>query len=197
MLQHFVFVFISDFPSSLGGPSSSKKSKDKSNISRSQSQRPVQDKDHAPPRITAASFKETRDEAAGKADTRPDQHSLTDPKMQLKPTDELDVKTTQNVTSEPEGVCEDVSPSGGPSATLQPETCKEQEITQAAADLNPEKMSSPPPSHESDHTESHEDDGLESGLVKTKTVETVEDNSEHTEVTKGPDGNQNSDSINR
>ncbi|XP_018526032.1 SH2 domain-containing protein 3C isoform X1 [Lates calcarifer] len=182
--------------SNKGGPSSSKKSKDKSNISRSQSQRPVQDKDHAPPRITAASFKETRDEAAGKADTRPDQHSLTDPKMQLKPTDELDVKTTQNVTSESEGVCEDVSPSGGPSATLQPETCKEQEITQAAADLNPEKMSSPPPSHESDHTESHEDDGLESGLVKTKTVETVEDNSEHTEVTKGPDGNQNSDSIN-
>ncbi|GLD55212.1 SH2 domain-containing protein 3C-like isoform X1, partial [Lates japonicus] len=139
--------------SNKGGPSNSKKSKDKSNISRSQSQRPVRDKDHAPPRIKAASFKEAGDEAAGKADTRPDQHSLTDPKTQLKPTDEVDVKTTQNITSEPEGVCEDVSPSGGSNATIQPETCKEQEITQAAADLNPEETHMEPAESQADYVQ--------------------------------------------
>ncbi|XP_040915115.1 SH2 domain-containing protein 3C [Toxotes jaculatrix] len=173
--------------STKGGPSGSKKSKDKSSTSRSQSQRLPGDKDHDLPRITATSCKATGDEAAVKADN---QDSATDPKTQMEATGEINVTSTQNIISGPTGVCEDVSPSGGPSATLQAETGDKQETGQAGADLNPEETSSRPPSQGSDQSETLEHDGLESGLV-SKTVEVTESG----EQTEGADeGNQKSDS---
>lgn len=178
-------------PSSVGGPSNNKKSKDKSSISRSQSQRPAGVQDRGLPRVTAASSKVAQGEAGVKADTGPGQDSLTDPKTQPEPTGETDVTNTQNTSSGPIAACEDVSPSGGLSAALQPETCDQQGGTQEGADLNPEETSSPPHSQENDQTRTHEDDGLESGPVPEPKEE-----AESRELAEGADkGNQNSDSI--
>ncbi|XP_022624162.1 SH2 domain-containing protein 3C-like isoform X1 [Seriola dumerili] len=170
-----------------GGSSSSKKSKDKSNLSRSQSQRPAGDQDRDPLRITADPFKVARDEAEVEADTGLTRDYFTDDKMQLKPTGDTNDTNTQSVTSGPT----DVPPSGGSSATLQPEACDEQEITQAGADLNPDETSSPPLSQGNDQTKTHEDVGLEPGVV-SKTVEVAESSG----LTEGAgEGNQKSDSI--
>ncbi|XP_031133798.1 SH2 domain-containing protein 3C isoform X2 [Sander lucioperca] len=160
--------------SNKGGPSSNKKSKDKSSISRSQSQRPLRDQD-------CGGSKAARDEAGSKADTGLGKDSLTVPKTQPEPIGETNVTNTQNTIST-------MSPSGGPSAALQPETCDKQSITQAGADLNPEETSSPPPSRGNDQI--NEDEGLESRPVSEPKEEAER------QLTGGADkGNQNSDSI--
>lgn len=191
-------------PSSVG-PSSNKKSKDKSSISRSQSQRPAGDKksisrsqsqrpagdqDRVPLRVTAALSKVAEAEAAVKAASGLSQGSHTDPKTQPEPTGEIDVTNTQNTISGPIA-CEDMSPSGGSIAALQPETCDKQGGTQASADLNSEDTSSPPLSQGKDQMQAHEDDGLESGPVPEP-----KQKAESGELTEGADkGKQNSDSI--
>nr|XP_033502997.1 SH2 domain-containing protein 3C isoform X1 [Epinephelus lanceolatus] len=167
-----------------GGSSSNKKTKDKS-ISRSQSQRPAGDQDRSPLRLTAASSKAARDEAGAKADTGLTKDCLTDPKTQLGPTDQTTATNTQNTISGPVAVREDVSPSGGSSSALQPETSDKQGITQTGADLNPHPLSPG-----SDQTRTHEDDGLES-----RPVSEPKEEAESRELTEGADsGNQNSDS---
>lgn len=157
-------MFISDGPSSLGGPSSSKKTKDKSSISRSQSQRPAGDQDRFLQRFKPTSSKVSGDKPGAKADTALHQDPLTDPnKTQHEPAGETNVTNTQNTNSEP-APCRDVSPSGGSSAALQHEICDMQgSITQTGADLTPEKASSPPLCGGNDQT--HEDGGLESRPV--------------------------------
>ncbi|XP_078127214.1 SH2 domain-containing protein 3C isoform X1 [Sander vitreus] len=156
------------------GPSSNKKSKDKSSISRSQSQRPLRDQDFG-------GSKAARDEAGSKADTGLGKDSLTDPKTQPEPIGETNVTNTQNTIST-------MSPSSGPSAALQPETCDKQSITQAGADLNPEETSSPPPSWGNDQIK--QDEGLESRPVSEPKEEAER------QLTGGADKeNQNCDSI--
>ncbi|XP_034752351.1 SH2 domain-containing protein 3C isoform X1 [Etheostoma cragini] len=152
------------------GSSSSKKSKDKSSISRSESQRPLRDQDCAPPRLTA-----TRSKVAGaKADIGLGKDSLTDPKTHPEPPGETDVTNTISA----------VSPSGGPSAALHPES-----ITQAGADLNPEETSSPPPSRGNDQIV--ENEGLEN-----RPVSEPKEEAECRQLTGGADKqNQNSDRI--
>ncbi|XP_076614294.1 SH2 domain-containing protein 3C isoform X1 [Chaetodon auriga] len=170
-----------------GASSSSKKRKDKSSISRSQSQRPAGQQDRGLLRVTAASSKV--DEAEGKADSGLSQDSLPDRKTQPEPTPETNLASTQTTTSAPTAACEDVSPSGGSSAALQPETCDKKDVTQADADLDPEKTSSAPLCQENDQT--HEQDGLESGAVSEPKEE-----AEGRDLTEGADkGNHNSDSI--
>ncbi|XP_051269446.1 SH2 domain-containing protein 3C isoform X1 [Dicentrarchus labrax] len=172
------------------GPSSSKKSKDKSGISRSQSQRPAGDRDRGPQKLTASSFKVAGDEARVKADTGLSKDSLPDSKTQPEPTGEANVTNSQSTISAPKAACEDVSPSGGSSAPLQPETCDKQSIAQAgAASLSPEETSSPPLRQENDQTE--KDDGLQS-----RPVSEPKEAAESRDLTEGADkGNQNSESI--
>lgn len=178
-------------PSSLGGSTSSKKSKDKSSLSRSQSQRPARENDHGLPKLTAVKFKATQDEAGVKADTGLAKDSIPDPKAKPEPTGEIDVTNTQNTISGSTAASEDVSPSGGSSAALQPETSDEQGVTQADADLNPEEASSDPLSQGNVQTRTPADDGFESGPVSEPKEE-----AESGEPIKGTDkGNQNSDSI--
>ncbi|XP_029300245.1 SH2 domain-containing protein 3C isoform X2 [Cottoperca gobio] len=167
--------------SNKGDPSSNKKSKNKSSIHRSQSQRPAGDKYSEPLRLTATSSKVTGDEAGAKANTGLSKHSLTDPKIQ--PTGETNATNTKNTIAGPAVA---ISPSGGSRAELQPKTCDKQAITQAGADINPEVTSSPPLSRGS-----HEDDGLQSEPVSEPKEE-----AESRELTEGADkGNQNSESI--
>ncbi|XP_028457955.1 SH2 domain-containing protein 3C isoform X2 [Perca flavescens] len=168
--------------SNKGGPSSNKKSKDKSSISRSQSQRPLRDRDCSPSRLTGVRSKAAGDEAGAKADTVLGKDSLTDPKTQPEPIGETNVTNTQNIMSA-------MSPSGGSSAALQPETCDKQNITQAGADWNPEETSSPPPSRGNDQI--NEDEWLES-----RPVSEPKEEAESRQLTAGAaKGNQNSDSI--
>lgn len=129
-----------------GGPSSCKKSKDKDRMSRSQSQRPLGFKDRDPPRFKAVSSQ--ADGAAVKAETGPNQDSLTDVQAQPEPSSEINATNTQTIVSAPMAVCKDVAPSGGSSATLQP--------------LDPEETSSPPINRGDEQTETHEDDGTAS-----------------------------------
>ncbi|XP_035464035.1 SH2 domain-containing protein 3C isoform X1 [Scophthalmus maximus] len=129
-----------------GGPSSCKKSKDKDRMSRSQSQRPLGFKDRDPPRFKAVSSQ--ADGAAVKAETGPNQDSLTDVQAQPEPSSEINATNTQTIVSAPTAVCKDVAPSGGSSATLQP--------------LDPEETSSPPINRGDEQTETHEDDGTAS-----------------------------------
>lgn len=130
---------------SLGGSSSNKKSKDKSSISRSQSQRPAGDQECRTPRLTAVSLKLAGNEAAGKAEAGRKQDSLTEPKSQHEPASDV-----KNTSSGP--TAEYVSPPGGSSTD-------KQGITQADADLTtdyrPEplkEVSSPPLSQGNDQT---------------------------------------------
>ncbi|XP_041816234.1 SH2 domain-containing protein 3C isoform X2 [Chelmon rostratus] len=175
--------------SNKGGSSSNKKSKDKSSISRSQSQRPAGHQDRGPLRVTVASSTVARDEAGGKADTGLDQDSVPDHKTQPGPTPETNVTSTQNTISGPTAASEDVSPSGGSSAALQPEICDKKDATQAGEDLDPEETSSPPLSQEDDHT--HRENGLESGAVSEPKEE-----AESRDLTGGAEkGDHNSDSI--
>ncbi|XP_039636414.1 SH2 domain-containing protein 3C isoform X2 [Perca fluviatilis] len=168
--------------SNKGGPSCNKKSKDKSSISRSQSQRPLRDRDCSPSRLTAARSKAAGDEAGAKADTGLGKDSLTDPKTQPEPIVETNVTNSQNIISA-------MSPSDGSSAALQPETCDKQSITQAGSDLNPEETSSPPPSRGNDQI--NEDEWLES-----RPVSEPKEEAESRQLTGGAaKGNQNSDSI--
>lgn len=173
------FISIPDAPSSsVGAPTSSKKSKDKSGISRSQSQRPAGNKD--PPRSTPTSPKVPGDDAGVKADTRLSQDSVPDPKSQPEPASEPNVTNTQITISGPTPACGDVSPSGGSSGALQPETCDTQ------AGVAHEETSSPPLRQESDG-------GLESGPVSEPREE-----AESRDLTDGADeGAQTSDSIHR
>lgn len=175
---------------SLSEPSSSKKSKDKS-ISRSQSQRPAGDRDRDLLRAAAIAAKVNKDKAEVKDDTVLNQESLNDDKTKLKPVCETTGENTQNIASGTSEVCEDVAPSRGPTATLQPEACDKEEISQAGGDLNPEESKSAPISQEDDQTKGYEDDGLQSGPV-TETAEV----SQCKELTEGaPEGHKNSDSI--
>ncbi|KAM8743696.1 SH2 domain-containing protein 3C isoform 1-T1 [Acanthopagrus schlegelii] len=152
--------------SSKGG-SCSKKSKDKSSISRSQSQRPAGSRDPAPLRVTLVSSKVPTDEV--KADSGLGRDSPPDPKTQPVPTPETNATSTQNPVSGPTAACEDVSPSGGSSSTLQPETHDEQSVAQARAGSKPEETSSPPLSQEIDET--HEDDGIECDGIECDGIE--------------------------
>ncbi|KAM7369116.1 hypothetical protein PAMP_013410 [Pampus punctatissimus] len=136
-----------------GDTSSSKKSKDKSSISRSQSQRCVGSQDHRLIRVTAVSSKFTGDEAAVKADAELKQDSLTEPKSQHEPAS--DITSTQKASSGPTSACECVSPSGGSSTD-------KQAIIQADADLTtddrpePLKEVSCPPLSQGDDQTLHE-----------------------------------------
>ncbi|XP_031711380.1 SH2 domain-containing protein 3C isoform X2 [Anarrhichthys ocellatus] len=150
-----------------GGPSSNKKSKDKSSIGRSQSQRPAGDQ-CVSRRPTAASSKVSGDEAGAKADTGLCKGSLTDPKTQPEPTGGTSVTNTISA----------MSPSGGSTAALQPETCDKQ-------NLNPKETFSPPLSRGDDQTQ--EKDELDSGPAPDPKVE-----AESRDVTEG---NPNSDCI--
>ncbi|XP_029372184.1 SH2 domain-containing protein 3C isoform X2 [Echeneis naucrates] len=154
---------------SKGSPSSVNNNKDKSNLSRCQSAQRVGKQDSSPTGAAAVSSKVAENEAAVKAETDLKQDSLSDDKMQLKPTGEL--KVTDNITFAPVGVSKDVPPSGGSSVKLQPEACDKQEITEAVGDLNPAETSSPPLTLGNDQTETHQDGCLEPGLeVTTKAV---------------------------
>lgn len=118
------------------------------------------------------------DDAGVKADTQLSQDSVPDPKSQRGPASEPNVTNTQNSISGPTTACGDVSPSGGSSGALQPETC--------GADLNHGETSSPPLRQE-------KDGGLESGPVSEPKEE-----AESRDLTEGADkGAQNSDSIHR
>ncbi|XP_072228101.1 SH2 domain-containing protein 3C isoform X2 [Leuresthes tenuis] len=112
--------------SNKGCPSSNKKSKDKSGITRSQSQRPAGEQAHAAVRVRDISFKVAEDKAAVTADTAgattklsPD--SPTDPKTQPEPSGESNVPNTENILREPTAANEEMSPSGGRSTTLRSE----------------------------------------------------------------------------
>lgn len=141
---------------SLGGSSSSKKSKDKRSISRSQSQRPAGDKDCGPQRLTAVLSKVAEDKATVEADAGLKQDSLSEPKSQHEPA--IDITNTENTPSGPTSDCEHVSPSGGSSSD-------KQDITQAGADLTtdsgPEPLkeeSSPPLDQGNDQTQQKGED---------------------------------------
>nr|XP_046231192.1 SH2 domain-containing protein 3C isoform X2 [Scatophagus argus] len=176
--------------SSKGSTSSAKKSKDKSGISRSQSQRPAGSQDRGPPKLTSPSSKVAGDEAGVKADPVLSQDSFPDPKSQPEPTCATDVTNTQNTISGSIAACEDVSPSGGSDVVLQPETSDERGVPQAGADLNPEESSALP--HSQDNDQTHEDNGLAS-----KPVPESKGEAESRDLTEGADrGQQNSDSCN-
>ncbi|XP_042364684.1 SH2 domain-containing protein 3C isoform X1 [Plectropomus leopardus] len=171
-----------------GGPSSSKKAKEKS-LSRSQSQRPSGDRDHVSMKLKAASFKVTGDEAGAKGDPGLCKDSLADPKTQTEPTGEANGTNIQNATTGPAAAGEDVSPSSGPSAALQPDTCDGQGVIQTGPDVNPEETSSPPVSPGKDLTQTPEDDELEP-------VSEPKEEAESRKLTEGAGkGKQNSDNI--
>ncbi|KAM9338417.1 uncharacterized protein ABDE67_017978 [Symphorus nematophorus] len=173
------------------GPSSSKKSKGKSSISRSQSQRPAGHQDHGPPKVKAASSIVCGDVDEVKADSELGQDSLPDLKTQPESACEINAANTQNTISGPTAACEDLSPSGGSSAVLQPDTCDNQSVTRAGADLNQEETSPPPLSQKVNQT--HEDDGIESAPVSEP-----KEKAESRDLTEEADkGKQNSDSIYR
>ncbi|XP_068561938.1 SH2 domain-containing protein 3C isoform X1 [Cebidichthys violaceus] len=134
------------------GPSSSKKSKDKSGIGRSQSQRPAGDQDRGLRRPTAASSKVSGDEA----DTGLGKGSLTDPKTQSEPTGGTGVTNT-------------MSPSGGSRAALQPESCDEQ-------NLKPKETSSPPLIRGDDQTHESESGPAPDPKVEAERRELTEAN---------------------
>lgn len=111
-----------------GGPNGNKKSKDKTSISRSQSQRPVGSQEWAPLRLKFP-LPTVADVELGKS-------FLTDPKTQPEPAGETDVVTnTQNTDHGPVAA---MPPSSGSSAAPKPEACDEQCITQTGVDMNPE-----------------------------------------------------------
>ncbi|KAK1884627.1 SH2 domain containing protein 3C, partial [Dissostichus eleginoides] len=111
-----------------GGPNGNKKSKDKTSISRSQSQRPVGSQECGPLRLKAP-LPTVADVELGKS-------FLTDPKTQREPAGETDVVTnTQNTDHGPVAA---MPPSSGSSAAPKPEACDEQCITQTGVDMNPE-----------------------------------------------------------
>lgn len=140
-------------------------------------------------RAEAISSKAAKDKAEVKDDTFLNQASLSDDKTQLKPTTETIATNNRNVASGTSGVCEDVSPSGGSSATLQPEACDKQEIAQAGRDLRPEESESAPLTQEDGQTEGYEADGVQSGL---ETVEAAQ-SKEFSE--RAAEGNSKSESI--
>ncbi|XP_042251690.1 SH2 domain-containing protein 3C isoform X2 [Thunnus maccoyii] len=168
---------------SKGGPSSVKKSKDKSGISRSQSQRPAGDKDRGPPKLAAGSSKVAGDEAVVKADAGLKQDSVTEPKTQQEPAS--DIISTENTTSGPTPACEDVSPSGGSSTD-------KQGITQAGADLTtddqPEplkEVSSPPLSQENSQTPHEgEDKGNQNSDSISSHMEPADTQAEYVQFSK-------------
>lgn len=186
-----VFMFMCDALSSLGGSNSSKKNKDKGSINRSQSQRPAGDKNCGPQKLTANSSKVNGDEAVGKADTGFNQDSLSDPKAQPEPAGGSTVTNTQNSFSKTTSGFEDVSPSCGSSAALQPDAHNNDVVTKVDADLNPEETSAPPLIQGNDQSQTHEDDGSES--VSVSKPEVLAESREQSEGAKK--GNQNSDSI--
>nr|XP_020493728.1 SH2 domain-containing protein 3C isoform X1 [Labrus bergylta] len=135
-----------------GGTSSSKKSKDKSNISRSQSMRPACDQIHQQCQITATSSKEAEDGPEDRAEPGSHQNYLCDPNTQHEPSIETKITKTPSIISEPEVPGKDLSPSGGSSAALQPVTCVKQGLEEAPK---------PVPCQENDQTQDYEDDGLD------------------------------------
>ncbi|XP_069019763.1 SH2 domain-containing protein 3C isoform X2 [Embiotoca jacksoni] len=169
--------------STKGCPSSNKKSKNKSGISRSQSQRPAGSQSHVSLSLPGISSKASGDGAPVKADSGINPDSSTDPKTPPGP--KGDATNTQNTNPGPTAACGDVASSGGESAELQTGTWDMQGVTQESSDLNPEfkkETSSPPLSQGNDGT--GEVDGLESEPV-----------SEPKEEAEGAHkGNQNSDS---
>ncbi|XP_008284454.1 SH2 domain-containing protein 3C [Stegastes partitus] len=151
------------------GSGSNKRSKDKAGISRSQSQRPAGDQSHGSLKFTSS--KAVGDEAVVKAESGLNQSSPTDPKTEPEP--EAESKASDIQQSISGSACEDVSPSAGSSAALQPETCDNQGRTEAGEDLNPGAMkeaSSAPPFWGDDGT--LEVDGLESEPVSEPKEET-------------------------
>lgn len=116
----------------------SKKSKEKSSIHRSQSQR---DK--------PASASVPGPEPRPKPDTELSQDPAADPKSQPEPAPE---PGATNTICGPADGCEDVSPPGGATAAPQPE---------AGVDPNPDGASAPP--HGRENRQTHGDGGLHSG----------------------------------
>lgn len=129
---------------------SSKKSKDKGSINRSQSQRPAGQQNCRSPTLSTNSNKFPEEEAVVKTDTGFNRDSPTDPKAQLQPAGGSNVTNTTNSCSETTSGSEDVSPSGGSSAALQP------------PDLSPGETSSPPLVQGSDRIQPREGDRLQS-----------------------------------
>lgn len=184
--------------SNKGCSSTSKKSKDKNSISRSQSQRPAGNQSHASLRLISSSSKVAGDEAAGKEDSGLKQDSLTGPKTE--PAGERNASNNKNITSGATAACEDVSPPGGWIAALQSETCHKPDLTQAGADRNPQSIKDTSPSSLSQKEEKEEGedesrgaDGLESMSVS----EPKKEEEENKEMSDGAErGNLTSDSIN-
>lgn len=150
----------------------SKKSKEKSSIHRSQSQRAAGHQDKP------ASAGVPGPEARIKPDTGLSQDPVADPKSQPEPAPET---RATNTICEPTAACEDVSPPGGSTAALQPE---------AGADSNPDGPSAPPHGRESRQT--HEDGGLHSGPASEPREE-----AESGDPTEGADKALNPDSVSR
>lgn len=117
--------------SSAGASGSSKKSKDKSGISRSQSQRPAEN--HHSVKFTLFSSRVQKEkEEGGEAEARRGQ----DPP----PEDRSETKAANNQPG-PSNDKEDVLPPAGSSAALQPKAC----VSPAGADLDTKEMPAPPP----------------------------------------------------
>ncbi|XP_062291159.1 SH2 domain-containing protein 3C [Scomber scombrus] len=169
--------------STKGGPSSSKKSKDKRSISRSQSQRPAGNKDCVPQRLTAVLSKVAEDKATVKADAGLKQDSLSEPKSQHEPAS--DITNPENTSSGPTSDREHVSPSSGSSTD-------KQDITQAGADLTtdsrPEplkKESTPPLGQGNDQTRQEaEDNENQNSESISSPMEPAENQTEYVQFSK-------------
>ncbi|XP_041826571.1 SH2 domain-containing protein 3C isoform X2 [Melanotaenia boesemani] len=148
--------------SSKGCPSSSKKSKDKSRISRSQSQRPAGDQSHVTLTLKGTSFKVAEGDAAVTADsagavTTLTGESTTDSKTEPEPTGESDTQKPQNILPESTAASEDVWPSGGLGTALQTE--------EPVAFYSGSVDETSPASINQGRDETQEDGGLESKLL--------------------------------
>ncbi|XP_071389275.1 SH2 domain-containing protein 3C [Centroberyx affinis] len=180
--------------SSKGGPSSSKKSKDKSSLFRSQSQRPAGDRVCTAPRLTPLSSG-SGDQGGAGAVARLGQDSPTKFKTQPEPPDQA--TNTQKPSPAPLVACEDVSPSSGLNAALQPGTCDGQGITPAGAAATPEVLGEAPPPvvTQGQHQALPEEDAGNMGAGRHSSPGPAEEG-ESRRATEGPDNrNQTSDSI--
>lgn len=137
-------------PPHVGDSSSSKKTKNKSSISRSQSQRPTEKRDL----LTVSHVSPVDQKNDAGTGTQLSSDSVPDPQSQPKPASEANVTNPPNTGSGPTTASEDVSPSAGSSSALLPETCD----TEEGAEMTPEETSPPPLRQE-------EDGGLESRPV--------------------------------
>ncbi|XP_029940429.1 SH2 domain-containing protein 3C-like isoform X1 [Salarias fasciatus] len=134
----------------------SKKTKHKSGISRSQSQRPLESQSQGCLRHTRVSVKAENHQDACKPDNDLDPDPKTDPKSLLEPEREDNPSNSPNIESGSTAASGNMSPSGGSSVELQPET---------QTGFSPEliKQTSSDPLMQEINQTHHEDQPLESG----------------------------------